>query len=626
MISFLPFFPLSPFSFLHGGLPYSVKILLLVILFSATEQLAAQPKFLGPDAIVASNDGKTLYVTCKDANQLLAVDVTARKVIRRTSLPAEPTGIALSPAGDRLYVTCSGGSASVCVVAADTGRVVAALPAGMMAIAPVVARDGKRLYVCNRFENKITAIDLDSGKPLAAVSVPREPYCAAVTPDGKSLFAADLLPHDPADSGDVAAVIVAVDTATNRATIIRLPNGGIDVRGLCISPDGRYVYAVHVLARYQLPTTLLDRGWVNTNALSIIDARAKRLVNTVLLDDVFRGAANPWGVALTADGKQLCITHAGTHELSVIDAAGLVAKLARLGDISHSPAADVQNDLAFLGDLRRRVKLEGNGPHGVTIVAGTAYVAEYFSDTLAIVDLRSNPPRAVGRILLGPKPAIDARRRGEMLFNDATVSFQHWQSCASCHPDGRTDGLYWDLPNDGLGNPKKARSLLGAFERGAAMSLGVRASAGEAVRAGIRSVMMAARPEADGRAIDEYIRSLTPVASPRLIDGHLSPAAVRGEKIFFDRRVGCTHCHPAPQFSDKLAHDVGSAGPLDNPGDQFQTPSLVELWRTAPYMHDGHCRTVKEIFTKEKHGAIFGNLSRLPDRDIDDLVEFLLSL
>ena len=138
--------------------------------------------------------------------------------------------------------------------------------------------------------------------------------------------------------------------------------------------------------------------------------------------------------------------------------------------------------------------------------------------------------------------------------------------------------------------------------------------------------MMAARPEEDAEAIDEYIRSLTPVPSPRLIDGKLSPAAERGEKIFFDRRVGCTRCHPAPQFTDKRAHDVGSAGPLDNPGDWFQTPSLVELWRTAPYMHDGRYRTVKEIFTQDKHGAIYGSFSRLSDRDIDNMVEFLLSL
>ena len=32
-------------------------------------------------------------------------------------------------------------------------------------------------------------------------------------------------------------------------------------------------------------------------------------------------------------------------------------------------------------------------------------------------------------------------RRGEMLWNDGTMCFQHWQSCASCHPEGRMDAL-----------------------------------------------------------------------------------------------------------------------------------------------------------------------------------------
>ncbi len=617
------------------SIPIFIRLRLLrqfaaaLVLFAAAERLTAA-EYLGPDAIVASKDGKTLYVTCKDSRELLAVDVAERRVVAKTAMPAQPTGAALNPEGNNLYVTCSGGPSAICVVETASCNVAGTMLAGVMAIGPAVAPDGKRLYVCNQFENKVAAIDLGSGREIASAPAPREPCSAAVTPDGKSVFAADLLPHDPADAADVAAVIAAVDTTTNQTTVIRLPNGSMSVRGLCVSPDGKYVYAVHILARYQLPTTQSDRGWINTNALSIVDAQKKKLINTVLLDDVFRGAANPWSVASTADGKWICVTHAGSHELSVIDARGLIAKLGKRGGASPTQATDaasgVPNDLAFLGDLRHRVKLEGNGPHGLAIIGSNAYIAEYFSDTVAVVDLRSIPPRPAGRIMLGPKPTIRAKRRGEMLFNDATISFQHWQSCASCHPDGRTDGLNWDLPNDGLGNPKKVRSLVGVFERGPAMSLGVRNSAGEAVRAGLRSVLFAVRPEEDAQAIDEYLRSLTPFPSPHLVAGKLSPAAERGERIFFDRRVGCTRCHPAPTFTDKRAHDVGSFGPLDNPGDRFQTPSLVELWRTAPYMHDGRYRTVKEVFTENLHGAMYGNLSRLSSGDIDDLVEFLLSL
>ena len=48
----------------------------------------------------------------------------------------------------------------------------------------------------------------------------------------------------------------------------------------------------------------------------------------------------------------------------------------------------------------------------------------------------------------GPKP--DAARRGEILFHSATLTFQGQFSCASCHPDGGSDGLNWDLTRDGV--------------------------------------------------------------------------------------------------------------------------------------------------------------------------------
>ena len=126
-----------------------------------------------------------------------------------------------------------------------------------------------------------------------------------------------------------------------------------------------------------------------------------------------------------------------------------------------------------------------------------------------------------------------------MLFHDAEICFQHWQSCATCHPDARVDGLNWDLMNDGMGNPKNTRSMLLVHQGGPAMSLGVRASAEEAVRAGFRRSLFAVRPEEDAAAVDAYLKSLQPVPSPHLVDGHLSPAAERGKKIFFDPKVGC---------------------------------------------------------------------------------------
>ncbi len=616
-----------------------------VVLAAVLSAAAQAGEYLGPIDVVASSDGQHLFVANHDARQVAVVDLKARKVVRSIGVPASPAALALSPDGAMLYVACAAPKSTICAIKAATGKVSATLPAGHTASALVVTPDSQRLYVCNRFDNEIAVIDLSSGQQTARVAAVREPIAAAITPDGKTVFVANLLPLDRSDSYDVAGVITVIDTATNRSSAIRLLNGSTALRDICVSPDGKYVYVTHQLSRYQMPTTQLERGWMNTNALTIIDAAERKLINTVLLDNVDLGAANPWGVATSADGALICVAHAGTQELSVIDSAGMMEKLAALpekledaldqqGLYSSTIQADVPNDLAFLVDLRRRIWLHGGGPYdevdfdnpqargarAVAVVGSTAYVTCYFTDNLAVVDLEPGVARPVDWILLGPKPQMTIHRKGEMLFHDAHLCFQHWQSCASCHPDARVDGLNWDLLNDGIGNPKNTKSLLLSDKT----PLGVRPTAEAAVRAGITHIQFAVRPEEDAVAIDEYLKSLQPVPSPYLADGRLSAAAERGQKLFFDEQVGCAKCHPEPLYTDQRMHDVGSRGQFDR-HDAFDTPTLIECWRTAPYMHDGHWLTVEELLTEGKHGQN-DHVKRLSAEQLDDLVEFVLSL
>jgi cytochrome c peroxidase len=211
------------------------------------------------------------------------------------------------------------------------------------------------------------------------------------------------------------------------------------------------------------------------------------------------------------------------------------------------------------------------------------------------------------------------------LFNDATICRQHWQSCASCHPDGRSDGLNWDLLNDGVGNPKNTKSVLLAHRTPPAMSEGVRLTAEAAVRSGLTHILYADRPEAEAVAIDEYLKSLAPVPSPHLIDGQLSPAARRGKTLFESKRVGCQECHPAPLYTDLKSHPVGTRGPADY-SDAFDTPTLIEVWRTAPYLHDGRYATIRELLVEGKHGQVYGRAADLNRQQVDDLIEFVLSL
>ncbi len=70
-------------------------------------------------------------------------------------------------------------------------------------------------------------------------------------------------------------------------------------------------------------------------------------------------------------------------------------------------------------------------------------------------------------------------------------------------------------------------------------------------------------------------------------------------------------------------HDVGSRNASDSV-ERFDTPTLVEAWRTAPYLHDGRHITIKELIVEGRHGLRPDD--DLSKQEIDDLVEFVLSL
>ena len=59
---------------------------------------------------------------------------------------------------------------------------------------------------------------------------------------------------------------------------------------------------------------------------------------------------------------------------------------------------------------------------------------------------------------------------------------------------------------------------------------------------------------------------------------------------------------------------------------KFDTPSLIECWRTAPYLHDGRYATIHELLVAGKHGQVDGRAADLNRQQVDDLIEFVLSL
>ncbi len=602
------------------------KLLAIALLLVAC--VGAEP-FHSPSAMVADASGRTLYIADFTARQVIEFDIAGQSVRRTIALADRPSGVALSKDGGRLFVTTAEPQGKVFVIDARRGVVTATIAVGHTPGGPALSRDGRTLYVCNRYNNNVSVIDVAALKETTRIAVSREPVAAQLSADGNLLFVANQHPSGPSTAKQVASVISVIDTRTNRAASeIRLPDGGASIRGLGLSPDGRFLYVTHLQSRYQAPASQIERGWIQTNAVSLIDATGQKLINTVLLDDINMGAANPWGVVCTPDGKYLVIAHGGTHELSVIDRPALHAKLERarerraVSDVSAS-AADVTNDLAFLAGIRTRVPLNGNGPRSLAVIGQSVYAGEYFTGSLSVVDLPVSAYAAVRSVQLGVSPAMTAERRGEMLFHDAQYCSQKWLSCSSCHPnEARPDGLNWDLMLDGVGNAKNTKSLLLSHQTPPTTATGARPNAEASVRAGYQFIQFAQRPEADAVDVDSYLKSLQPMPSPYLVEGKLSPAAERGKKLF--QANGCSGCHSGALYTSMKKFNAGT-GLGREKGIAFDTPTLIEVWRTAPYLHDGRAATLVDMFTAADSGI--HNLSvRLSAKQIEDLAAFVLSL
>ncbi|MCX7819451.1 MAG: hypothetical protein N2652_09650 [Kiritimatiellae bacterium] len=477
----------------------------------------------------------------------------------------------------------------------------------------------------NRFTASVRWLQPAGGAARTFVAV-REPVAAAFGLGGRMLVVANLLPASRPQLDDDLAQIAAEVTliepdAATAITHVALPDGSHSARGLAVSPDGRFAVVTHIVANYHQPAWSADRGGINRNALSVISLEERARWLTLGLDDEHRGAANPWAVAFDPAGGRLVVAHAGTHELTVLAWPPLLeaARRTRGADERNRPAATPGEWRAF----GRRLAVPVRGPRTVVIDGDEAIVRGHFDGAVAAVSL-SRADSAPRLLRVGRWPPADEARLGEFHFHDAPGA--GWQSCASCHPDGRDDTLNWDLPNDGIGNPKNTKSLLLAPFTPPAMWRGVRGNARDAIRAGMRHMLGEPEDLAREAAIEAYLRSLRPVSiatavasdDPAEAERGPSETARRGRALFHGR-AGCVQCHPPPWYTAMRAVDPGG-------GVAYDIPTLVEVWRTAPYLHDGSAPTLRVAIRDFNPLQRRGRTAELTEQELDDLVEFVRSL
>jgi len=149
------------------------------------------------------------------------------------------------------------------------------------------------------------------------------------------------------------------------------------------------------------------------------------------------------------------------------------------------------------------------------------------------------------------------------------------------------------------------------------------------------------------KALASYVRSLVspPARFDAWIDGDagtLTAAEQRGFHLFTGK-AGCMLCHVGWRFTDDRFHDIGLRGkdpgraaiPDGTPGRRaFKTPSLRDVERTAPYMHDGSLPTLTAVLRHYTGGFVsrptlaphINRRLRLSAREKADLIAFLRTL
>jgi MYXO-CTERM domain-containing protein len=354
-------------------------------------------------------------------------------------------------------------------------------------------------------------------------------------------------------------------------------------------------------------------------------------------------------LAFSPRGRFAYLVHQGAGRLSVYDLP---------------KAALVEPGAGDTATFETRIDL-GHKPDGIAITAdGTrAYVRNELSRDIMVIDLSTPADAAViATIVVTGEPLSAEILLGKQLFHRSRApehADQNYIACASCHPDGGNDGRTWDFTQagEGLRNTADLRGHAGTGDGPVHWSANfdeIQDFENDIVNGfggtGLAHDGMPPFPPLDpqsnaGRsaeldALAAYVTSLsTPPRSPwRNPDGSLGEAALRGKALFFSVDTGCATCHAPPRLTDStlladpfVLHDVGtllpsSGGRLGGELLGIDTPTVIGVWASAPYLHDGRAATLHDVLTTFNPDDAHGVTSPLDDDELDDLVAFMLAL
>jgi mono/diheme cytochrome c family protein len=201
---------------------------------------------------------------------------------------------------------------------------------------------------------------------------------------------------------------------------------------------------------------------------------------------------------------------------------------------------------------------------------------------------------------------------GRDRFHRATFS---GLACASCHPEGREDGMVWTF--DTLGD-RRTQDIAGNLRERGPYHWGADMSDLSMLINDVLIGRMGGEPLDSGeeRALQNFLFALPPPPAPTNLDAN---AVARGRELFESAELACTTCHNGAIYTNNAQADVGTGG-------RFKVPSLIGVGWRAPYMHTGCAPTLRDRFGACGGGTAHGATDTLTEAQLGDLITFLESL
>jgi cytochrome c peroxidase len=186
-------------------------------------------------------------------------------------------------------------------------------------------------------------------------------------------------------------------------------------------------------------------------------------------------------------------------------------------------------------------------------------------------------------------------------------------ACASCHPDGRADGLTWKIEKNQLQTPVLAGRVVGTHpfkwdggdkDLATSLTTTMKRLGGSGLDAGQTANLTA------------YLEALPRPATPTR-----DPGAVARGKQMFEGDLGCRGCHDGASYTDRQLHEFSGSTLAE-----AKTPSLIGLATSAPYYHDGSAPSLEALLRDRGNVHGMADTAKLTDRQVADLSAFLDTL